>query len=127
MFNTTWPESTSVSMNNATDVLENYPENNGIETARVIHVVVRPLLIIFGTTGNVLSFLVMRSGSLKTVSTCFYMAILALADTGRPRFQNLNEKKRKERTLEEINFFFLPHCEKFYLQMSLDNLVKGVS
>ena len=33
--------------------------------------------------GNLLTFYVMRSGSLKHVSSCFYMAILALADTGK--------------------------------------------
>ena len=39
-------------------------------------------LTIFGTIGNILSFLVMRRRSLKNVSTCYYMSMLALADTG---------------------------------------------
>ena len=89
MLNTPLLESTSVSMDNATDVLENDMDKNEREITRIIHVIVRPLLIVFGTTGNVLSFLVTRRGSLKTVSTCFYMSILALADTGRPRFINI--------------------------------------
>ena len=42
-----------------------------------------PILIIFGMFGNLLVFVVMRRGSLKHVSTCFYMSILALADTGK--------------------------------------------
>ena len=40
------------------------------------------IITIFGTIGNILSFIVMRRGSMKDVSTCFYMSILALADTG---------------------------------------------
>ena len=60
--------------------------SNGInyeEITRMIHVIVRPLLIVCGTIGNMLSFYIMRRGSLKEVSTCFYMSILALADTGK--------------------------------------------
>ena len=54
------------------------------EIARIIHVIVRPtlIIIIFGTVGNIPSFYIMRRSSLKHLSTCFYMAILALADTG---------------------------------------------
>ena len=52
------------------------------ELARIIHVIVRPTLVVFGTIGNGLSFYIMRKTSLKHLSTCFYMAILALADTG---------------------------------------------
>ena len=49
---------------------------------RIIYLVTLPIIIIFGTIGNILSFIIMRKGSLKDVSTCFYMSILALADTG---------------------------------------------
>ena len=52
------------------------------EIARIIHVIVRPTLVVFGTVGNTLSFYIMRKSSLKHLSTCFYMSILALADTG---------------------------------------------
>ena len=52
------------------------------EIARIIHIIVRPTLVVFGTIGNTLSFYIMRRSSLKRLSTCFYMAILALADTG---------------------------------------------
>ena len=48
-----------------------------------MQVYIRPVLIVGGTVGNLLTFCVMRRGSMKKVSTCFYMAILALADTGR--------------------------------------------
>ena len=40
-------------------------------------------LPIFGGLGNILTFIVMQRGSLKEVSTCFYMSMLALADTGK--------------------------------------------
>ena len=40
-------------------------------------------IIVLGTIGNVLVFVVMGKGSMRDVSTCFYMRILALADTGR--------------------------------------------
>ena len=52
------------------------------EIARIIHIIVRPTLVVFGTIGNTLSFFIMRRSSLKHLSTCFYMAILALAGHG---------------------------------------------
>ena len=52
------------------------------EIARLIHIIVRPLFIVIGTIGNCLSFYIMRRTSLKDVSSCFYMSLLALADTG---------------------------------------------
>ena len=51
------------------------------EVVRLLHVFIRPILIILGTYGNAVSFYIMRRGSLKEVSTCFYMAMLAIADT----------------------------------------------
>ena len=53
------------------------------EIVRWIHVIVRPILIVIGTIGNCLSFYVMRRTSLKDVSSCFYMSVLALADTSK--------------------------------------------
>ena len=53
-----------------------------VEIARLIQLVVRPILIITSTAGNCLSFYIMRRTSLKDVSSCFYMSLLALADTG---------------------------------------------
>ena len=52
------------------------------ETTRMIHIIVRPILVVVGSIGNLLSFYIMRRGSLKKSSTCFHMSILALADTG---------------------------------------------
>ena len=53
------------------------------ELARILYLVIRPVLIVFGTIGNGLSFYIMRQGSLKKMSTCFYLSILALADTSK--------------------------------------------
>ena len=52
------------------------------EISRVIFIAALPIIIIFGSIGNILTFIIMRRGSMKNVSTCFYMSILALADTG---------------------------------------------
>ena len=38
---------------------------------------------VVGGFGNILTFIVMQRGSLKEVSTCFYMSMLALVDTGK--------------------------------------------
>ena len=62
------------------------------EIARLIQVIIRPILIILGTVGNCLSFYIMRRTSLKNVSSCFYMSILAVADTG--KFLSCLDKKR---------------------------------
>ena len=51
-------------------------------TAELISIVFYIIIIIFGTIGNILTFIIMQRGSMKDVSTCFYMSILALADTG---------------------------------------------
>ena len=53
------------------------------EVARTVIMVSFPIIIVLGTIGNLITFVVMRRGSLKRSSTCFYMAILALADTGK--------------------------------------------
>ena len=53
------------------------------EEERWINGCIRPVISVIGTIGNLLAFIVMRQGSLKEVSTCFYMAILALTDTGK--------------------------------------------
>ena len=53
------------------------------EIVRMIQVIGRPPIIVLGTLGNLLTFFAMQRGSLKNMSTLFYMAILALADTGK--------------------------------------------
>ena len=53
------------------------------ESIRILNIVIRPVLIVFGTIGNGLSFYIMRQGSLKKMSTCFYLSVLALVDTSK--------------------------------------------
>ena len=53
------------------------------QTTRLIQLITRPILIIVGSIGNILKFYIMRRTSLKDVSSCFYMAVLALADTSK--------------------------------------------
>ena len=37
-----------------------------------------------------MAFFVMQGASLRNVSTCFYMSVLALVDTGGPSFTQIN-------------------------------------
>ena len=57
-------------------------EDNEVDLERLIAISVYPIIVLLGTFWNVLTFLVMQKGSLKRVSTCFYVSILAVADTG---------------------------------------------
>ena len=65
------------------NALENSFKWTHEEIARLIQIILRPILIVIGTVGNCLSFYIMRRTSLKEVSTCFYMSLLALADTSK--------------------------------------------
>ena len=58
-------------------------DDDGSELARIVFVIAYPIIIVGGVIGNILTFIVMRRGSMRDVSTCFYMRILALVDTGR--------------------------------------------
>ena len=73
---------TSFNTTNVYDVNGSTHRWNTAEIARLIQLIVRPILVLFGTVGNILSFYIMRRGSLGDLSTCFYMSVLALADTG---------------------------------------------
>ena len=64
------------------------------EVIRLVQVFIRPILVVLGTYGNTLSFYIMRRGSLREVSTCFYMAMLAIADICELKFSlHWNSKK----------------------------------
>ena len=58
------------------------PSAGPSEVFRLVRLFLLLTFLVFGTIGNILVFIIMRTGSLKDVSTCFYMSILALADTG---------------------------------------------
>ena len=53
----------------------------------------------FGGFGNILTFIVMQRGSLKEISVCFYMSMLALSDTGK--------SKATDPFLENNKYFFV--------------------
>ena len=65
------------------EIHETLTSSRDREIARILDLVIRPVLIVFETIGNGLSFYIMRQGSLKKMSTCFYLSILALADTSK--------------------------------------------
>ena len=79
------------SWNNTADTLEifstsphdTHSTDDLVKIEKRMYFIGFPILIIFGTFGNSLVFVVMRRGSLRHVSTWFYMSILALADTGK--------------------------------------------
>ena len=66
----------------ATTVEETFKWTNA-EIARLIQIIFRPILIILGTIGNCLTIYIMRKTSLKHLSSCFYMVVLALADSSK--------------------------------------------
>ena len=77
-------DSTSVTYRDQNSTTNNTKKFEWIdEEAWMLIMVSFPIIIVLGTIGNLLTFVVMRRGSLKRSSTCFYMAILALADTGK--------------------------------------------
>ena len=71
------------SSNTTTEVMpdeETFKWTNA-EIARLIQIIFRPILVIVGTVGNGLTIYIMRKTSLKHLSSCFYMVVLALADS----------------------------------------------
>ena len=74
-------QNVSSSFNESPNYKESVNLHNYEEATRLMQIYIRPVIIVGGTVGNLLTFCVMRRGSMKKVSTCFYMAILALADT----------------------------------------------
>ena len=70
--------------------LSNWSENstgtedyNALEVSRMMIRVIYPVIIIFGTVGNLFILFVMRKEPLKKTPICFYMAVLAVTDTGK--------------------------------------------
>ena len=83
------------------------PDGNIYEQiAWYIQIIHRPIVIVLGTIGNLLSFYIMKKGSLKEVSTCFYMAILALADTSMSTFHSFFKLNSKKFDIIFETFFF---------------------
>ena len=57
-------------------------DTRGRPTAMWATLIVLPVLVLCGTLGNSVTLVVLRTGELKVLSTCFYMSVLAVADTG---------------------------------------------
>ena len=68
-------------LSNETQQISTHSKNK--EIARLLNLVIRPVLIVFGTIGNGLSYYIMRQGPLKEMPTCLYSSIIALADTSK--------------------------------------------
>ena len=82
------PDFIEFSSNTITEsaVVEETSQWTNAESARLVQIVVRPILLLVGTVGNGLTLYIMRRTSLKNVSSCFYMSLLALADTSKLAF-----------------------------------------
>ena len=87
--NLIWTSTSNISELLSTSLNDSGQQDLLVKIKEMIWFILHPILIILGTFGNVLVFIVMRRGSLKNVSTCFYMSILALADTGISIFRNV--------------------------------------
>ena len=78
----TTEESVSIGVNiNGSEDTETSSYNEDIVVAKMVNLTTFPVIFVIGTIGNALTFIVMQRGSLKHSSTCFYMAMLAVADT----------------------------------------------
>jgi hypothetical protein len=59
-------------------------ETNSLALLLFVHhveIITLPILIVFGTIFNIMTFIVMRRQRMRVSSTCFYMAALAVTDT----------------------------------------------
>ena len=79
-----WNDSlTNLTVFSNTSDYELYEWTSADKVARKLQIIIRPILLVIGTTGNGLAFYIMRRTTLKDLSSCFYMSILALADTSK--------------------------------------------
>ena len=85
-----WNNTTDTSDINTTVFSDSDSKDRLLEIRNTVWFFTYPILITAGTFGNSLVFVVMRRASLKHVSTCFYMSILALADTGTTFYVTIN-------------------------------------
>ena len=76
--------------------------------SRILILTTFPLILVIGTIGNVLTFIVMRRGSLKHSSTCFYMAVLAIADSSKSKHNVLFCCVVKNKQEGNLNFNCTP-------------------
>ncbi|XP_013389718.1 uncharacterized protein LOC106158336 isoform X2 [Lingula anatina] len=60
------------------DLMDLYPQ---YKAQIYIQKIIYPLLLVIGTIGNCLAFLIMRKFSKRVTSTCLYLTVLAVVDT----------------------------------------------
>ena len=78
----TTEESVSIDVKiNGSEDTEDSSYNEDYLIGKIVILTTFPVIFVLGTIGNLLTFIVMQRGSLKHSSTCFYMAMLAVADT----------------------------------------------
>ena len=70
----------NVNLNSSTDTEDDWYDKES-EMAKIVILSTFPVILVIGTIGNSLTFIVMQRGSFKHSSTCFYMAMLSVADT----------------------------------------------
>lgn len=63
------------------------------EISRMIDRISLPIIVLFGTVGNLLIFYVLTKGSLRKVSTCFYMRLLSVADSCEYNFPAIQDSR----------------------------------
>ena len=80
-----------VSQTNLSDNCNTTADELDKETVRLMRVIASPIIILFGTLGNVLILFVMRKERLKKTSICFYMSLLAVTDTGKCAYSSYPE------------------------------------
>ena len=78
----TTQESVSIDVKiNGSEDTEDSSYNEDYLIGKIVILTTFPVIFVLGTIGNLLTFIMMQRGSLKQSSTCFYMAMLAVADT----------------------------------------------
>ena len=75
-------------MNNLSDISASNGRGEHISTdeeklGELVQIIFGGVLFIVGTIGNCCALVILRTGDLKKLSTCFYMSMLAIADLGK--------------------------------------------
>ena len=75
-------------MNNSSGISASNGKGDHISTeeeklGELVHIIFGGVLLIVGTIGNCCSLIILRTGDMKKLSTCFYMSMLAIADLGK--------------------------------------------
>ena len=70
----------NVNLNSSADTEDDWYDEEW-KMAKIVILSAFPIILVIGTMGNSLTFIIMQRGSLKHSSSCFYMAVLAMADT----------------------------------------------